>query len=341
MGKWYVEYGDQGDIVLNSSVSLTRNIVGYPFASGLSEKDKYEIAHKVIAGLDSCPFKLNCIDMADLPQYFSVSFAEKHLISPSFTAAVPGRVLLLSDEENISIMLCEDDHIAVNSICAGFSLDKAYTDLNSIDCCLEKKIPFAFDEHLGYLTQNPSVLGTAMIPSVMLHLPALANSWELIRLAPILSELGFTLNGSFGEGMNSKGDMYILSNTVTLGISEKDAINNLKAFTLQIATKERAAREQLIKDASFAEKIHRAYGILNTADSITSDDMMSLMSLVRIGSSTQMLPVRTETVNELLVMLQPATLNAGYDTNMSSTARDALRANIIRMRFSKDSKVLN
>lgn len=340
MNKWYSQYGEQGDIILNSSVCIQRNIQGYPFPAGLSDSKKFELDSNILTVLKAYSPELNLIDIMKASRYEAVSMAERRIVSPGFAFPAPGKLCLFSDDEDISIMLMEDDHIVINGISAGYAVNGAYEKANAIDSFLEKNMNFAFDERLGYLVQNPACIGTALRVSVLMHLPALTQNWEITRLAATVAKLGFSLNGSFGEGLNARGDMYMFSNLITLGINEREAMDNLKSFALQIATRERLAREELLKKREFVDKIQRAYGVLNTAKAITADEMMPLMSLVRLGSTMDMIPVRTETVNELLTVLQPATLNLQYDVNMDSVARDSWRAAVIRMCFARDSKVL-
>lgn len=336
--KWYLAKGERGDIILSARVRLARNLKEFPFPGRLSAEGVRLVGETVCKALSGFPrAKLHAVTMGDVSPCRAVSLAEKHLISPEFTEGIPTRMLILSDDEDISIMVCEDDHLRIQAMRAGFALDEAYRAADEVDRYLDSRVQIAFDERLGYLTQSPAGLGSAMRASFLLHLPALSVGWEISRLSSTLDKLGLSLRGSFGESGSAKGDLYVLSNRLTLGISEKEALDNLKAIALQLATRERTRRDELMKDASFADKIHRAYGVLNSARMIRSDEMMELLSLVRLGAADGSLPVRTETVNLLLTSLQPATLNADYDETMDAPTRDTLRAEQIRAALAKDA----
>jgi len=273
--------------------------------------------------------------MASLKDYEAVSLAEKHLVSPEFVSAREGRSLLLSEDESISVMLCEEDHIRIQVIRGGFALDEAFDEADKIDDIIDGRLQYAFDERIGYLTQCPTNLGTGMRASVMLHLPALAACGQIASLASTVSKLGLTIRGSYGEGTAAKCDIYQLSNQVSLGISEKAARDNLKSITLQLATRERTAREEIQKNPAFLDKLHRSYGILSSARILSADEMMELLSYVRLGAILGRIPVKPELINELIVSMQPATLNAASDRSLDAARRRELRAAIIRERLAE------
>ena len=326
---WYTQNGPQGDVILSSHVRLARNLKKYPFPCRLTAEGMAQVCAEVRdATSDFVGAKLSFIRMADLTSHRVVSLAEKHLISPAFAEIAPGKALILSENEEISIMLCEDDHIRIQTAKAGFALDEAYAEACAVDDHLDGRLEYAFDERLGYLTQHPTNLGTAMRVSVMMHLPALAQNYEIARLSATVAKLGLKLRGPYDDG-GAKGDVYRLSNQLTFGISEKSAIDNLRSVALQLATRERAAREELQKNINFLDKIHRAYGILSSARMITADEMNEMLSYLRLGSVFGEIPVRLETINRLYSELQPATINAEHGEDMQSAERDALRAQII------------
>lgn len=336
--RWYIRYGDQGDVVLSSRIRLARNLKEYPFPGRLSEEGAKEVCARVTDVLSRYDgAHLTSVNMSDLSPELAVSLAERHMISPEFTDIVPGRALAVSDDESISIMICENDHIRIQTMCAGFSLDEAYRAASAVDDYLDSQLTYAFDERLGYLTRFPTEVGTAMRASVLLHLPALARNWEIARLSSTVEKLGLSLRGPYGEVDAANGDIYRLSNRLTMGLSEKTALENLRSVTLQIATRERAAREVLEKDVAYMDKIYRAYGVLSTARVLTSAEMAELLSAVRLGAVGGYIPVKPETVNELSVLLQPATLNVELGGGSNSAIRDAKRAEHIRAVLAEDA----
>ena len=331
MSKWYLGVGEQSDIVVSTRVRLARNIADYPFPAKLNTKSRTELNNLIKEAVEKDnPFNLRFIEMKTLARFEAASMAERHIISPEFASDADGRALMLCPEEDISIMLNEEDHIRVQVMKSGFALDEAYEIADRIDDSLNEKFDFAFDSRIGYLTQCPTNLGTGMRASVMLHLPALTMSGQIHRLINTVSKLGLTFRGAFGEGTSATGDMYQLSNQITLGISEEYAIKNLKAITLQLCAQERAAREELLQDADTEDRIFRAYGILKWARLLSTKELMENLSLVRFGSVAGKLNVPIETVNELMISMQPATINVMAGKRLEERERDMIRAKTVR-----------
>ena len=331
MSKWYIGAGEQSDIVVSTRIRLARNIAEYPFPNKLNTKSRMELNNVIKEALESDnKYNLRFLEMRTLARFEAASMAERHIISPEFASDLDGRALMLSPEEDISIMLNEEDHIRLQVMKSGFALDEAYQVANEIDDVLGSKFNFAFDERIGFLTQCPTNLGTGMRASVMLHLPALTLSGQIHKLINTVSKLGLTFRGAFGEGTNAVGDMYQLSNQITLGISEEFAIKNLKAITLQLCAQERTAREEMLKDVSTEDRIFRAYGLLKWARLLSTKELMENLSFVRLGSVTGKINIPIETVNELMVSMQPATINARAGQKLPTQERDAIRASEVR-----------
>ncbi len=334
MSKWYIGAGEQSDIVVSTRIRLARNIEEYPFPNKLNTKTRMELNNVIKEAVESDnKYNLRFIEMRTLARFEAASMAERHIISPEFASDLDGRALMLSPEEDISIMLNEEDHIRLQVMKSGFALDEAYFVANEIDDMLGAKFNFAFDERIGFLTQCPTNLGTGMRASVMLHLPALTLSGQIHKLINTISKLGLTFRGAFGEGTNAVGDMYQLSNQITLGISEEFAIKNLKAITLQLCAQERSAREEMLKDVGTEDKIFRAYGLLKWARLLSTKELMENLSYVRLGSVTGKINIPIEAVNELMVSMQPATINARAGQKLEATERDTVRATEVRSKL--------
>ena len=329
MSKWYLGEGDHNDIVISTRIRLARNIADYPFPVRLDNKSKIEINEKIRDALKDKE-KLNYTELKTLTRAEMVSLAERHIISPEFASNSDGRALLMSENEDISIMLCEEDHIRLQVMKSGLALNEAYELANRIDEEINEKLEYAFDENLGYLTQCPTNLGTGMRASVMLHLPALTQKGQMGTLATTVSKLGLTLRGAYGEGGLAMGDLYQLSNQVSLGISEKAAIDNLKTITLQLASQERTAREEMAKNIVTEDAVFRAYGILKSARILSTKEFMNLISKVRFGAVTGMIKTDLKVINELMVSMQPATINAFVGRTLSADERNVERAKIVR-----------
>ncbi len=325
---WYRNKGNESDIVLSTRVRLARNIAGYPFPVRLDSDSRKEICDSVADILDG--EELKRASMASLTPAQTVSLAERHLISPEFACENEGGELLLSDEEDISIMLCEEDHIRIQVIYPGLCLEETYKEADRLDKILEEKLDYAFSDKLGYLTQCPTNLGTAMRASVMLHLPALSKKGAIRALSSTVAKLGLTLRGIYGAGSEVSGDIYQLSNQVTLGISEESAIKNLSSIAMQIISQENQARCSLIKDEDYIDSIYRALGILRSAYKLTSKELITLISLVRLGACEGIVEAPTQKLTELMIVLQSATLNAESEEPLSPSQADILRARRVR-----------
>ncbi|MEG1845927.1 MAG: protein arginine kinase [Oscillospiraceae bacterium] len=330
--KWYLGEGEQSDVVISTRIRLARNIEEYPFPHKLDTKVRIKLNEKIRDAV--CDREnLTFTEMKTLTGSEMISLAEKHIISPEFASSPDGRALLLSESEDISIMLMEEDHIRLQVMKSGFSLTTAYEIANRVDNELNEKLKFAFDERLGYLTVCPTNIGTGMRASVMLHLPALTLCGQMGSLASTVSKLGLTIRGAFGEGTAPMGELYQLSNQVTLGISEKDAIENLKTITLQLAKEERNARAEIVKNIETQDEIFRAYGILKSARLLTTREFLELISKVRLGAVANILDIKTAVIDELMVSLQPASINALVGKALDSKDRDIERAKIVRERL--------
>lgn len=331
MNKWYLEKGDQGDIVISTRIRLARNLYDFPFPAKLDINGKNKV-NEMIKGIlfENDRKDFSYIEMKDLSRIQAVSLAESHLISPEFASKKDGSALVLSSDESVSIMLCEEDHIRLQVMKSGLALEEAYDIADKLDCMIDGKVKYAFDERIGYLTQCPTNLGTAMRASVMLHLPALTRCGQMTKLANTVSKLGLTIRGANGEGSHSVGDMYQISNQITLGITEETAIANLKSIVLQLVSQERAAAAELVKKPAEEDKIFRALGILKNARLLSTNEFMELISIVRLGAAKGLVEIPIEKINELTVSMQPATISASNPEAATPALRDAYRAKVVR-----------
>lgn len=323
------------DVVISTRIRLARNLKDYPFPCKLNSQGREKVIEKVRDAVKKSNSPVasdfSFIKMSELTSSQSVSLVEKRLVSPEFISDTDGRALLISKDECFSIMINEEDHIRLQVITKGLSLEQAYDTADKLDTLLDENLDFAFDEKLGYLTQCPTNLGTGMRASVMLHLPALEKSRAINRIAGNLSKLGLTIRGAHGEGTEPKGALYQLSNQVTLGISEKAAIENLKNITEQLIAQENQARERLCSSIDIQDAISRSLGILRSALVISHDEALKLLSNVRLGIvSKQITDVSTETIDKLMLAVEPATLTVTLNKNLSAHDRDIERANLIR-----------
>lgn len=333
MDKWYIESGDRGDVVLSTRVRLARNIDEYPFPCKLNAQGKKEVCEKVRdILLSQKSWDFSFAQMKNFTKAQKISLAERNLISPGFAGDSEGAIVL-TDDEAIGIMLCEEDHIRLQVMMSGLALKEAYSVADKVDNILSSGLDYAFDSRLGYLTQCPTNLGTAMRASVMLHLPALTACGQMGRLASTVSKLGLVIRGAHGEGSSPKGEIYQLSNQITLGISEEEALDNLQSITLQLVAQERSAAKTLMENPQQEDKIWRALGILKNARMISCDEFMELSSLVRLGARENKIDLDIKKLNELTYSVQPATMNAREGKDLTAQQRDILRADMVRKAF--------
>lgn len=323
------------DVVISTRIRLARNLKDYPFPCRLSKQGRETVVEKIKSAVknSNSPIasEFSFIKMEELTPQQCVSLVEKRLVSPEFISSTDGRALLLSKDESLSLMINEEDHIRLQVIKEGLSLEQAYDTADKLDTLLDENLEFAFDSKLGYLTQCPTNLGTGMRASVMLHLPALEKSRVISRIAGNLSKLGLTIRGAHGEGTEPKGALYQLSNQVTLGISEKAAIENLKNITQQLISQENQARERLCQSIEIKDAISRSLGLLRSALIITHDEALKLLSNVRLGIvSGQITDCTAETIDKLMTAVEPATLTVNSGKNLTAEQRDIERAKLIK-----------
>lgn len=333
--KWYELAGAEEDIACSTRVRLARNLQRFPFPAKADGKQKKEIERlvkeAVLSGNSILSQSFTYLPLDEISEEEAVSLVERHLASPEFISQRQDKALLLSKDESISIMVNEEDHLRIQVLLPGFSLKEAAETADRIDTLLAETLQFAYDPEFGYLTQCPTNLGTGMRASVMLHLPALTENGSMARITANLSKLGLTLRGTYGEGSQVQGAMYQLSNQITLGLSESEAVENLSAIATQLMQEERKARKAMCESLTFQDKISRAAGVLQHAKILSTGECMDLISWIRVGLSTGILSgLDQKDINGLVLSVQPATLMAREGKSLSSNERDALRAKITR-----------
>ncbi len=331
MSNWYQSSGPKDGIAVSSRIRLARNLSGIPFPSRMTNEQRAELNKRVKAAIieSNTPFAKNLkyIDMRDVPENQKYAMVERHIISPEFAAIKGESAIILSADESISIMIGEEDHLRIQVIYPGLQLSEAYDIAERIDSLLHGSLQFAFQKSLGFLTACPTNLGTGLRASVMLHLPALENSGEIETLSSSIGKIGFTVRGMYGEGSKSSASLYQVSNQVTLGLSEKNALENLSIITTQLMEKELESRNKLDK-ISLEDICYRALATLKSARILTSEEMMKLISRVKLGLSMGILNIEASPI-KLLVEAQPFMLMKKYGI-LEPKDRDIYRANMLR-----------
>lgn len=331
MSSWYNELGADNDIVLSTRIRLARNLSCLPFVSRMTDEQNEQLKQKVKEAItqSNTPFAktLKYIDMSAVPKNEINAMVERHIISPEFAKKAADKALVISDDESISIMIGEEDHIRIQIILGGLQLEKAYTIVEQLDSILDASLHFAFDNELGYLTECPTNLGTGLRASVMMHLPISEKTGEISRISENARKIGFTVRGTYGEGTKAAASLYQISNQVTLGISEKNAIDNLKIIATGILEKENAARDSLDR-ITLEDSVFRALGTLKNARILSSEEMIDLLSLIKLGTSMGILNKEINSI-KLLIEEKPYMLMKKHG-EVTPRERDVLRATDIR-----------
>lgn len=324
---WYTKFGNSGDIVLSSRVRLARNIDKIPFGAKMSKNDLGNIEKLCKDALPNLKF----IGLSNMSAPERLSLKECHLISPEL-AEKENASILVNEDCTVSILLGEEDHIRIQAMHEGFSLDQCMKSANEIDDRLEEKINFAFSDQLGYLTCCPTNAGTGLRASVMLHLPALTQIGSMDGIIRSLSKLGIAVRGIYGEGSSAIANIYQVSNQITLGTSEAESITKIKQVTEDIIERERSASLSLYKSNKFVleDKILRAKGLLLNSRIMTSDEAMNLLSEVRWGINLGIInDICHEQLMKALYSSLPGNITKNYNT-VSPLERDLKRSEILR-----------
>lgn len=334
LSKWIADEGPEKDIVLSSRVRLARNLQEIPYPNQADTEELVNVENqikKVISNNED--LNLHYIEINKLPEVERQLLVEKNLTSPAHIQNGKGKGVLLNDEENISIMVNEEDHLRTQVLLPGLQLDKTWEKADRIDDVLEEELDFAFSRKWGYLSACPTNLGTGLRASVMVHLPGLNMTNNINKMLGAISQLGLVVRGIYGEGSESAGNIYQISNQITLGNTEEDIIENLKSVTTQILEEEKNARKRLLqeKEVAVKDEIMRAYGTLKYAYKMTSKEAMKLLSDVSLGIDMGIISdIDSGILSELLILIRPAHLQKKEGKELNPGQRDLKRASLIQ-----------
>jgi len=334
-GEWLRGSGPEADIVISSRVRLARNLADFPFITRATETDRVQI-EKLLRGQIlniEAREEILYVDLDVLPGVDRQLLVERHLISREHAESRGARAVAIDRREKFSVMVNEEDHLRIQVLTSGFDLETVWEQINRIDDLIESKVTFAFHDKLGYLTACPTNVGTGMRVSVMLHLPALVITRQIDKVFRSLQKIGLAVRGLFGEGSQAMGDFYQISNQVTLGKSEGDLIHQIADIVPVIIDYERKARQFLVKESqeNLHDRVSRAYGILRTAQTISSEETMMLLSSVRMGINLGLLPdLEIPVVNQLFIQTQPAHLQKIAGSELDTSDRNIERARFLR-----------
>lgn len=327
------------EIVISSRIRLARNVAGFPFLTRASRHQRQNLESKIrqtILGAQIASQMLY-VDLEAAPEIDRTLLVERHLISKPHAAAEGARGVAIAEDETVSIMVNEEDHLRIQVLRSGLQLEEAWEQINAIDDKIEAKVDWAFHPRFGYLTACPTNIGTGIRVSVMLHLPALKLTGEIEKVFRAAKDMRLAVRGLYGEGTEATGDFYQISNQTTLGKSEEEIISDFKLQVIpKIIDYEHHARRKLLNDLTVAldDKICRAMGILRSARLLASDETLFLLSHLRMGVNLgRIKDVDLRTLNELFLLTQPAHLQKMQGRKLEGDLRRAARADYIRQRL--------
>ena len=338
MSNWYVQTGKDSDIVISSRIRLARNIKGIPFTTKCKPEDLEKVINIMNNEVNSLGYGLKIFRMDKIDNVTKLSLIEKHLISPEFVAKTENSItqnlkaILLNDDENICIMVNKEDHLRIQVFSAGLDLENLKNLIVEIDEKIDEACHYSCDRKYGYLTTCPTNVGTGMKVSVMVHLPALTITGNINKVLQIVNSFGMNIRGLYGEGTQSLGNIYQISNNQSLGLTEDEIVKNLNIITSKIIEQERLARKNLTKEPlELEDRICRSYGILTNARKLTSEECLKLWSDVKLGMDLGIIEGLTDLkVNKIRINSQSGNLQKYLGNNLNAYERDIERPKIIK-----------
>ncbi|MDR4505640.1 MAG: protein arginine kinase [Candidatus Scalindua sp.] len=337
-GEWLRGTGKESDIVISSRIRLARNVTGFPFLlrANLRQRKEVESLLKETIIKSEITKELSYVNLNTVTTIDKLFLVERHLISKEHADGDGERGVAFGKTETISLMINEEDHLRIQVIRAGLELKNTWEVIDEIDNCLSEKLSFAFSSRFGYLTACPTNVGTGMRASVMLHLPALGMTKHIDKVFNAVGKLGLVVRGLYGEGTKVSGDLYQISNQFTLGKTENEILAIIESVIPRITSYERMARKALVLESKeqLEDRIWRSYGMLKAARMITSEEILQLLSQVRMGVNLGLIDdIEMKTLNELFILTLPGHLQKLQGCELDSTQRNIIRASFVRKRL--------
>ena len=338
IGEWLRGTGPESDIVMSSRVRLARNLAHFPFVSRASEQDRVEIEKLLRDRIAAVPVGrgLDYIDVGHLREIDRRFLVERQLISREHADAQGARGVAIDRAEQVSLMINEEDHLRIQCMHSGLDLHGAWDQIKVVDEQIDSVVPWAFHPRWGYLTACPTNVGTGIRVSVMLHLPALVITRQIDKVFRSLHKISLAVRGLYGEGSQAMGDFFQISNQTTLGKTEEELVQQVADVVPVLIDYERRAREFLVRETeqNVHDQVSRAYGILRTAQTISAEETMQLLSRVRMGVLLGLIgDVKIADINSLLVRTQPAHLQKLRGIELDIKDRNIERARYLRQHF--------
>ncbi|MBR0576343.1 protein arginine kinase [Proteiniclasticum sp. BAD-10] len=326
-------------LVLKSRIRLARNFKSIPFPHMLES----ERARQLVNAVEDAFYVSKAMEEAyethrlwEMGRTDLLVAFEKHLVSAKLLNNSDMAAFILDKEEDVSLMINEEDHLRLQVMGKDMNLEELYDKASRIDDLLSEKLNFAYDHNLGYITACPTNLGTALRASVMLHLPGFTLTDKIGYVSQALAQMGMTIRGIYGEGSQAEGNIYQISNEVTLGMTEDDIVYNLKDTIMKLLDEEQEHQKKLLGHYTLEmeDKIYRSMGTLMNARLMTSKEALHHLSLVRMGIETELIrDVDIHLIDGLIINTQPGMMKKAYGADLTDRERDINRAKIIRSIF--------
>lgn len=334
MKNWIDSQVSPQDIIISSSISLCRNFKKNRFTDKMKceeAKENVDMIFKILCDKSQDEeFKL--IKLWEEENKCSETYRDKHIISEELLKRKDRGAFIVNKNETLSIMINEEDNVRIQCTVDGLNLHGIYKYINKFDDYIEEDIAYAFHGDYGYLSASPSNVGTGMKATVAMHLPALTISQEIPNILNGLNRVGMTINGMYGEKLKSDGNMYHISNQITLGVKEDEIIENLKGVVFNIASEEKKYREIFLAEHKYEveDKIFRSYGILKNAKMLKSKETLELLSYIRFGAELGLLDIDKKTLNNILINSRTSLVMKNLKSESSSVEQNLERANIVK-----------
>jgi len=343
LGEWLKASGPEADIVISSRIRLARNLAEFPFISRASDHDRSEIDKLLRAALlkTHSAGELDYLSVSELESLDRQFLVERQLISKELSEGRGTRGVVINAPEQISLMINEEDHLRIQCMHSGLDLHGAWDQINQLDDEISGQVNYAYHPRWGYLTACPTNVGTGVRVSVMLHLPALAITRQIEKVFRSLQKISLAVRGLYGEGSQAMGDFYQISNQITLGSSEEELVQKVNDVVPVLIGYERQARDYLVRESqqNLHDQVSRAYGILRTAQTISSEETMHLLSRVRMGINLGLIrELQIPDLNELFIQTQPAHLQKLRGTELDTADRNIERARYLRQHLNKEPR---
>ena len=336
---WAQAEGPSHDVVLVSRVRLARNLAAAQFPGRAKAASLKSVREQIFAAARQTDLKgAAYLELDGLDEVDRRFLAERHLISPVL-AGQPGQGGAVVDpRECLNLMINEEDHLRLFALTPGLDLRQAARAAGALDDELARGLVYAFRRDWGYLTACPTNLGSGMRASALVHLVGLGLGGYINKLLETLPRAGLIARGLYGEGTRVMGDFFQISNATGLGRTEAELAAAVESAVEALVRREKEARQKLAAGpgrARLEDTVYRAIGALTGARLLSFEESCRHLSALRLGLSLGWaVPGDFGTVNELMVLTQPAHLAMLAGKPLVGDDQAVLRASLVRRRLS-------